>query len=100
MSIALKPTELALTPDSEPYCNDVIDLKEYLMAFWAYKIPILLMTVFGILMGGIYIQNTAKIYTSNAIFRFQSGWCKICGRVRFREYLISQTGYEGTQSYF
>ena len=28
MSIALKPTELALTPHSEPYCNDVIDLKE------------------------------------------------------------------------
>lgn len=28
MSIALKPTELALTPHPEPYCNDVIDLKE------------------------------------------------------------------------
>ena len=28
MSIGLKPTELALTPHPEPYCNDVIDLKE------------------------------------------------------------------------
>ena len=28
MRIALKPTELALTPHPEPYCNDVIDLKE------------------------------------------------------------------------
>ena len=28
MSIALKPTELALKPHPEPYCNDVIDLKE------------------------------------------------------------------------
>ena len=28
MRIALKSTELALTPHPEPYCNDVIDLKE------------------------------------------------------------------------
>jgi hypothetical protein len=28
MRIALKPAELALTPHPEPYCNDIIDLKE------------------------------------------------------------------------
>ncbi|MDA7563769.1 hypothetical protein N8821_06030 [Gammaproteobacteria bacterium] len=28
MRIALKSTELALTPHPEPYCNDIIDLKE------------------------------------------------------------------------
>jgi hypothetical protein len=28
MRIALKSTDLALTPHPEPYCNDIIDLKE------------------------------------------------------------------------
>ena len=28
MRIAIKPAELPLTPYPEPYCNDVIDLRE------------------------------------------------------------------------
>ena len=49
--------------------GDEIDLREFFIFLWAYKLLISSTCVLGIIFGVYYIQNTDKKFTSTAIFK-------------------------------
>ena len=52
--------------------RDEIDLREFFVTLWAYKFFICGVCILGIFCGGYYALNADKVYTSSAIFKFQS----------------------------
>ena len=53
--------------------DDEIDLRELFITLWAYKLFIISTCALGIVLGGYYLQNAEKEYSSTAIFRLDQG---------------------------
>ena len=53
----------------KPESNDEIDLREYLMAIWAYKLFIASTCVLGLIFGVYKALDASKEFKSIAIFK-------------------------------
>jgi uncharacterized protein involved in exopolysaccharide biosynthesis len=49
--------------------DDEIDIREFFMTLWAYKLFIASTCALGVLFGGYYTLNSDKVFTSAAIFK-------------------------------
>jgi uncharacterized protein involved in exopolysaccharide biosynthesis len=52
--------------------GDEIDLREFFILLWAYKLLIISTCILGIIYSFYVVQNTAKLYTSTATFKLDT----------------------------
>jgi hypothetical protein len=84
------------------YPDDEVDLREFFMALWAYKLFIASTCAIGIAFSAHYILNADKKYTSTAIFKLDdatSGGISLGGEYSVLAGLTGFSGASNTSSF-
>ena len=78
--------------------DDEIDLREFFIILWAYKLFIAGTCALGIMFGGYYALNADKEFSSTAIFKLDQGNSNGISIGRNLSALASMAGYGGGAS--
>ena len=79
--------------------DDEIDLREFFIILWAYKLFIAGTCALGIMFGGYYALNADKEFSSTAIFKLDQGNSNGISIGRDLSALASMAGYGGGASF-